>query len=171
MIEDITNKISILQKNLPTSIQAGAIMFGIYPMMNSDLPENISGEIKVEEDGSVFAYTNKNEHEFRQRFTLAHLIGDFILHKSIIMENKGSVKSLYYDDESKKITSLMKAQSNSFAANLLVPKEHLKLLIENQDNKASLDKLCQYFCVTPSVIKWQIKQCNINVELAETEIA
>ena len=48
------------------------------------LGPNISGMLEKEADGQYRLYYNENDPETRQRFTVAHEIGHFILHRALL---------------------------------------------------------------------------------------
>ena len=66
-------------------------------------------------------YINRNEPATRQRFTIAHEIGHFILHRELIEQQKGSV--LYRKDFNN--NSPAESQANFFAAALLMPRQEI----------------------------------------------
>lgn len=83
--------------------------------------DNIAGMLKIE-NNQYNIYINKSQPIVRQRFTLAHEISHFILHKDLIDEQKGSV--LYRKDFNS--SSSIEQQANFLAAALLMPKEEIE---------------------------------------------
>ena len=73
---------------------------------------------------------NQKQHLFRQRFSIAHELGHWHLHKNLDMfacdTSHGSSKT-FFDDESGK---LKERQADKFAANLLLPPYILKPYIK-----------------------------------------
>lgn len=97
--------------------------------------ENIAGFMRrVNDQGQIFI--NSNESPRRQRFTLAHELGHFLLHSilTIHVDGKSTASPIYFrDDESSKATRIKEIEANQFAAELLMPtheinREALKLL-------------------------------------------
>ena len=83
----------------------------------SPLAPNISGLIRPAEDGNGFEVrVNKYEVAERQRFTLAHEIAHFLIHKSDI--RSGVVDSVMYRSA---LTSRKEAEANRLAADIIMP--------------------------------------------------
>ncbi len=81
-----------------------------------DLGKKISG-IQLEHGGTTFIAYNLSEHEHRQRFTLAHEIGHFV------MGHTGVSNFDSYDLNTK---SPYEIEANAFAAELLMPLDMIK---------------------------------------------
>lgn len=83
----------------------------------SPLPPSVSGLIRPTEDGNGFEIrVNKYEVPERQRFTLAHEIAHFLVHKSDI--RSGVVDSVMYRSA---LTSRKEAEANRLAADIIMP--------------------------------------------------
>jgi Zn-dependent peptidase ImmA (M78 family) len=101
---------------------------GLGPIAE-DLPNEISGMIRRERDGSWRVIYNRYHAKVRQRFTVAHEIGHFIFHRDLL--DCGVSDTLAYRaDEVRlpnpKITREHEWQANNFAANLLIPDRWLR---------------------------------------------
>ena len=72
------------QQNFPIPVGAIAKKLGII-VKKSTLPAGISGEIK-EEDNVCIIRVNRHDVKARQRFTLAHEIAHFLLHKHLLRD-------------------------------------------------------------------------------------
>ena len=79
------------------------------------LPATISGEIK-EDDGKYIIRVNRHDVKERQRFTLAHEIAHFLLHKDRIGD--GISDDVLYRS---KLSDFMEIQANRLAADILMP--------------------------------------------------
>jgi Zn-dependent peptidase ImmA (M78 family) len=96
-----------------------------------DLGEDVSGVLVIDNTNCKIGY-NSTESHTRQRFTLAHELGHFILHKSkqqeVFVDNvtymfrKNNVRSKDYKIE---------MEANQFAAAILMP----KVLVESERKK------------------------------------
>ncbi|MBK1870622.1 ImmA/IrrE family metallo-endopeptidase [Aestuariivirga sp. YIM B02566] len=82
------------------------------------LPVDISGEIKPDTHASAGFQIRVNKHEAktRQRFTIAHEIAHFLLHKHLIKD--GLTDSILYRS---KLTNKREAEANRLAADILMP--------------------------------------------------
>jgi Zn-dependent peptidase ImmA (M78 family) len=86
-------------------------------VFRSPLPPKISGMIRPKADGVGYEIrVNKYEVPERQRFTLAHEIAHFLLHKSDI--RAGVVDSVMYRSA---LTSRKEAEANRVAADIVMP--------------------------------------------------
>lgn len=125
----------------------------------ADLPLGISGNIQRRSDGTYIIRANRNEHEFRRRFTMAHELGHFVLHRSIL-DRVGGVNdtTMYRTDINAPlynggIERIHEQQANSFAANLLMPDEIVRKEFDRNADKSSLYRT---FKVSPSAMKWKL---------------
>lgn len=87
-------------------------------VFRSPLPPSISGMIRPGQPGAA-AYeirVNKYEVPERQRFTLAHEIAHFLLHKADI--RSGVIDSVMYRSA---LTSRKEAEANRLAADIVMP--------------------------------------------------
>ncbi len=90
----------------------------------------ISGKI-TEIRGEYFISINKVDHPYRQRFTLGHEIGHYILHKKLIDSNGITDNTMYRSDT---ITTRQDTEANRFSAKLLMPMELIEELREENTN-------------------------------------
>ena len=118
------------QKELPMKLGSLAKDLGIV-VKKATLGANISGEIK-ESDGVVTIRVNRHDAPSRQRYTLAHEISHFFLHRHLL-QNGIKDDVLYRSNQSNEI----EAEANRLAADIIMPIELVQLLI----NKYSVDDL------------------------------
>lgn len=78
--------------------------------------EDFSGMIKKEDDKTFSIYVNESHSDERQRFTIAHEIGHYALHRDKIGD--GIVDDALYRSG---LQSFDETEANKFAANLLMP--------------------------------------------------
>lgn len=113
------------------------------------LPKATSG-ILNQENGKWIMSINKNDNPKRQRFTLAHELGHYILHKN---KNDFFEDSVFFRGEEK--TSIEYA-ANQFAATLLMPKKKVRSLILS-GTKAVKD-LAETFDVSIPAMKFRLTE-------------
>lgn len=106
--------ITSFHADLPVKVGSLAKSFGIS-VKSSTLDAGISGEIK-HENGSYIIRVNRHDVKARQRFTLAHEIAHFLLHKESIGD--GIVDDILYRSS---LSDTMEAQANRLAADILMP--------------------------------------------------
>lgn len=108
------------QNEWPVQTVPIANELGIKVYRISGWPKNVAGLIRRDEQGgsSGYAiYVNADQAETRRRFTIAHEIGHFVLHRDLIGD--GIVEDALLRAEG--LSNRVEAQANRFAADLLMP--------------------------------------------------
>ena len=111
MQEDVMPPVITLATNLGISVQLAAFK-----------DDDVSGLIRKEDDGYAM-YINESHPPTRKRFTIAHEIGHFILHKDEIDAQSEVVDRISGGLMRDGQNSDLERQANQFAAALLMPKE------------------------------------------------
>jgi Zn-dependent peptidase ImmA (M78 family) len=94
----------------------------------ASLPMNISGSIQPDPEGGFVIKVNRFESKERQRFTIAHEISHYLLHRDKI--NAGIVDSVLYRS---KLSSRTEAEANRLAADIIMPSHTVfKAMRENE---------------------------------------
>jgi Zn-dependent peptidase ImmA (M78 family) len=98
-------------------------------IVHEDADEALSGFL-LRESGNVAAIVgvNGSHHEHRQRFTIAHEIGHFLLHageRLHVDHTDRMFRISKRDEESSRGTSIEEREANLFAAELLMPAKQL----------------------------------------------
>jgi IrrE N-terminal-like domain len=106
----------------PVRVAAMAHELGLE-VFKSPLKPNISGLIEPSETAKSGFRIRINRHELaeRQRFTLAHEIGHYVLHRDKI--GGGIVDSVMYRSN---LSSRYEVEANKFAADLIMPMVRVK---------------------------------------------
>lgn len=127
------------QRETPMKLGALAKELNLV-VKKSTLAPNISGEIK-ESDDIVTIRINRHDAISRQRYTLAHEIAHFFLHRSLL---KNGIKDdvLYRSAQSNEV----EAEANRLAADIIMPLELVKSLIKKY-SVDDLDREKVYECV------------------------
>lgn len=131
-IEEITYKIlSELKMSKASDIRVLRIAeyLGV-DVRSANLERDISGLFVVKDNKPYIRYS-EHESKERKRFTIAHELGHFVLHKdiSLFVDKKGEV--LYRDSNSRTGEIIREREANAFAASLLMPKKFIKDEIQN----------------------------------------
>lgn len=111
--------IEAFQAELPIALGRIAKQLGIV-VKKATLPAGISGEIK-EVDGVCTIRVNRHDVKARQRFTLAHEIAHFLLHRDKIGD--GITDDILYRSS---LSDAMEAQANRLAADIVMPWAQVK---------------------------------------------
>lgn len=133
-IEVTANKLlkSVKIRSVPVDVEEIAEFLNIR-IFYEDLDEDVSGFLAVE-CGNATAVINKNQHPNRQRFTIAHEIGHFVLHasserdKNLFIDKKYTVH--HRDHKSCLGTLKAEREANLFASVLLMPKDLIGKLLD-----------------------------------------
>lgn len=143
--------------DIPVRVFELAAELGLGPVA-ADLPDNISGMIRrVGTDRWECVYS-RNHARVRQRFTVAHEIGHFIYHRSLL--HKGVGDTLAYRSEGTElpnpsITREQEWQANNFASNLLVPTRWLRAA--QAAGITDVRELAQRFDVSETVMRIKLR--------------
>ena len=108
--------IESFQNEIPVRIGELAKSFGVEVKV-STLDVGISGMIHPDQ-GRYKIVVNKHEPEYRRRFTLAHELAHFLLHKDLI--GAGISDNVLYRSQ---LTDAREAEANRLASDILMPVE------------------------------------------------
>lgn len=121
------NYLNIIKKNqetIPVKITKIASELGIT-IYRANMSKNISGAIFGKNIGfdneKYIIYVNGSHHINRQRFTIAHEIAHFLLHKDRIEDNL--TDSAMYRS---RLSNVLERQANTLAAEILMPIKELR---------------------------------------------
>lgn len=136
----------------PVRISGLAQDLGI-PVKLATLAPGISGEIRpdAEAPSGYKIRVNRHEAKNRQRFTVAHEIAHYLLHRNLI--GQGVEDSVLYRS---KLSNSVESQANGLAANLLMPKELVMAEVEKypeHDDEALVETLSISFEVSPAAMR------------------
>lgn len=130
----------LLEKYLSSyPIQLGAIAkeLGIK-ILSSTLQNDISGEIR-EINGEVIIKVNRHDAKTRQRFTVAHELAHFFLHRHLLKD--GIVDDVLYRSS---YSNSIEQEANRLAADILMPIHILDLLISRCKHEKETTKKIEY---------------------------
>ena len=103
-----------------------------------NLGDSASGILVIEDNKGTIGY-NPNEPEVRQRFTIAHEIGHFILHHqknesdSVFVDRDFLVKKYRSANNYNTAEFRQEQQANTFAAELLMPQNLILAELKKED--------------------------------------
>jgi Zn-dependent peptidase ImmA (M78 family) len=134
-------------RSAPVDVLACARAAGL-PVYSVDLPKGVSGLIGKTQDGSFYCYVDSSESAVRQRFTAAHELGHFVLHR----EKIGDGLQDNYLLRAEGMTNAQETQANRFAADLLMPRGLITAAIgSGYTTASSLAKLFQVSEIAMSI--------------------
>lgn len=128
----------------------------------SPLDDELSGMIYVKEDIPIIG-VNALHHPNRQRFTIAHECGHFVLHKSHITKEihvDKTFQMLMRDSVSAAGVNEIEIEANLFAAELLMPESLLTEALGNEafdiDDEDAVTLLAKSFKVSLSAMRFRL---------------
>lgn len=110
---------------------------------------SISGKLSRDGDKWVIS-VNKEHSRNRQRFTLAHELAHYVLHKS---EKESFTDTVFFRGMS---VNNIEYAANNFAAKLLMPEDRVRRLV--REGVASVEKLAESFGVSVAAMLYRVKQ-------------
>lgn len=125
-------------KQAPVDVEKIANSLGIGVVRVKFSKDEISGAIKMKGKlGNPVIAVNEDHVKERQRFTIAHEIGHYILHSIESMHVDSTHEPVYFRDANavSSTTNLKEMQANQFAAELLMPSD---MVIRNLQNDFKL---------------------------------
>lgn len=125
----------------PVDLDGMARALGVAVDHDAFLAPDVAG--RIEQDGAGYRVTiNARDNARRQRFTLAHELAHFILHRDLIGD--GITDSPMYRS---RMSSEIESQANRFAATLLMPAALMRATYRSGNR--SIAGLAQHFDVSP----------------------
>ena len=135
-------KLGQLAKELGVSIKVSSMNTGI------------SGQI-MREDGHYTIRVNRHEARERQRFTIAHELAHFFLHRNIIDRSPGGITDnvLYRSGEPERI----EFEANRLAADIVMPMSLVEKVLQDEFNgivtEATIESLAARFQVSKAAME------------------
>jgi Zn-dependent peptidase ImmA (M78 family) len=145
---------------IPVDIDAIVKAHGIEVFLDNEMATSVSGILMIKE-GQVGAMANMSHPEVRIRFTLAHELGHYLLHrrKQDVFVDEFAVM---YRSSSPGGIDPLEVEANVFAAELLMPEGDVRaalkadpLIAESDD---AIRKLARRYKVSPSAMKYRLRQ-------------
>ena len=141
-LADCPVKLGQLAKELDVSILVSSMTTGV------------SGQIKREDDRYIIR-VNRHEARERQRFTIAHELAHFLLHRPIIDGSPDGIKDnvLYRSGEPERV----EFEANRLAADIVMPMHLVKKVLRDEFNgvvtEATIESLAERFQVLKAAME------------------
>jgi Zn-dependent peptidase ImmA (M78 family) len=113
----------------PVDLVAILRIHGIEYEEVDDFPDSVDALI-IEDDAKVYAVVNSRHHLHRRRFSLAHELGHYFLHKDGKFEEPITIDSPPSEEDELGSKDPAETEADLFAGELLVPLEMLKLHVK-----------------------------------------
>jgi len=165
---DLIFKYKIDEPAIPIEILAQNEGLTVTPY---DFGDDVSGVLVIKDNKGVIGY-NKSHSKVRQRFTIAHELGHYLLHKGtskkeeVFVDKDFIIKFRNKENSYDKNEARQEIEANAFAAALLMPKAFLFVEFEQNDysNLSEADlisRLAKKFNV--SVLAMTYRLANLNL--------
>jgi Zn-dependent peptidase ImmA (M78 family) len=116
--------------NIPVQVEDVAKKLNLN-LLPFDLGTDVSGVLHIENDKASIGY-NPLESKVRQRFTIAHELGHFVLHRdkgNVFVDNENYYSQIKFRSSNLQLSSedhQQEREANEFAAALLMPVNNIK---------------------------------------------
>lgn len=163
----MTCEVSIIKKftsSTPVDMEKLLNALNIKLEYSSTLHSSISGELERCKDGSFVIRVNNSHSKNRQRFTIAHELGHYMLHRVLI--GNGVDDSKAYRSEAAgnfhntNIKDWHETEANQFAAGLLMPKNQVIEAFTREEDK-SIAHLAKLFSVSESAMSIRLRSLKL----------
>jgi Zn-dependent peptidase ImmA (M78 family) len=144
----------------PIPVNAIATSLGL-DIEREGLGEEISGLLVVGNGGGVIG-VNREHPLVRQRFSIAHEIGHFVLHREQVqLFIDKTYKAFFRDGKSARGTNKMEREANAFAAALLMPSGLIRRAAKSYefelgDEGGPVDDLAELFQVSTQAMTYRL---------------
>lgn len=137
--------------------------YGIELDKDADLREDISGQIEMIGDDKYKISIQKRDHYYRKRFTMAHELGHFILHKDKIgagLDDSKMYRAMYRMGDG--VSNKEEMEANRYAAITLMPKDMVLLHMNNgllksgEIDQAQLIESAKKFQISTEALKIRV---------------
>lgn len=115
---------------VPVDVEAIAEAHGVS-VVKQDLEDSVSGVLIIK-DGRGIIGVNSSHHPNRQRFTIAHELGHYVLHPKAgtVFVDRSII--FFRDSDSAKGVDHREMEANAFAAELLMPENEVMEQLDDQ---------------------------------------
>lgn len=155
---------SLPEIKLPIDVETIAKSLGLN-VMQYDLGEGVSGLLAIQEGVGTIGY-NPKEPKVRIRYTIAHEIGHFDLHRDksdLFVDKELIYRSINSGDTLEK--QQMEQEANVFASALLMPSNLLRKEVEKAKldlaSDESIEKLAKKFDVSTTAMTIRISNLGL----------
>lgn len=159
----------ILKKHnssIPVNVEKIIQLEGIC-LRPEKLEDTVSGMLVMKENKAVIV-VNSNHPKNRQRFTMAHELGHYLLHRKYANVFFDESLVFFRDDQSSEGKKYQEIEANRFAAELLMPESFLKKQLKSSpfdafddSNQSSLKELAKQLKVSVQALTIRLTSLNL----------
>lgn len=141
LIQECQNKIPVIVSHI-----AEQYNIKVYDI---DMPDNISGAI-IKDNNKYSIYVNRAHHDNRKKFTIAHEIAHYLLHKDKIGDNLTD-NAMYRSH----LSTPLEKDANRLASEILMPQQYIEQFISED---LSIKEMAYKFKVSEEAIRIRLIQ-------------
>jgi Zn-dependent peptidase ImmA (M78 family) len=137
-------------KTCPLDVQRVAEKLDIQVLFHNFSDNEISGTLEKNDEGTWIIRVNDNHHPNRQRYTIAHELGHYCLHRH---------QELFFEDQiffRGLEPTKTERQANKFASEILMPEEKFQEFLDQ--NITNVDELAKNFQVSTLALRVRAKE-------------
>ena len=157
--KEIEITVEHIKRDRPVDLHELAKDLGLKVNPPSKLDDDIAGMIECDSDESYTISINESQHLNRQKFTLAHEIAHFLLHRPLIGDGLDDTKAYRSTDAGKYHNRLVgpreETEANKLAAVILMPSHLIDKYQEEGITEAS--ELAKKFQVSEQAMKIRLE--------------
>lgn len=160
-VENLLSKVSL--EGAPVDLDAVAKVLSLEISEQTSLDDDISGCLIRRDDGRNIIGVNAAQHPNRKRFTIAHEIGHYLLHKGeeYHLDRAPSFRINFRDTVSSAAVDENEMEANLFAAELLMPADFLARDLESgmdlaDDSDQGLQTLANRYGVSAQALTYRL---------------
>jgi Zn-dependent peptidase ImmA (M78 family) len=136
-----------METEAPLNLERLIHDLGLELQKTNDLPNGCIGKLEYLPDTGVYRISVlRSDHYFRQRFTMAHELGHYILHRHRMVNNVIEDTTMYRSN----FPDALEREANQFATAVLMPLEQLK---EDYAKTNNLNVLAKKWQVSPAAMR------------------
>lgn len=148
---------------IPVNLEDLAKRLGVT-IVKEDLDEEVSGLLLIR-DNKVTIGINKNHHPNRQRFTLGHELGHYLLHSDQSTVFVDGDVIIFRDTKSGEGEDWNEVEANNFAAELLMPTPLVRSILSEKkldlSDDIALRRLASRFGVSEQAFSIQLTKLDM----------
>ena len=159
---EVLEKAGFFEVPLPVDLVARRLGLRVEP---TDLGDDISGLLVIDNGKGTIGY-NASHPRVRQRFSIAHELGHFLLHRNdlqLFIDKRYAIA--FRDKRSSSGEYRREREANAFAAALLMPESLMRREIRKHDfdlgDEATLDALAEAFDVSVQAMAYRLANLNL----------
>jgi len=148
-IEGMTELLLTQHRQVRPPVRVENIVRGLGLEVRAGDLKDVSGLLVRTGDTAVIG-VNSTQSRVRQRFTIAHELGHFLLHEGIQHHVDHNYRVNFRSEVSSSATSVDEIEANFFAASLLMPRHFLDAVnaVDAMDDDARVAELARAFDVS-----------------------